>query len=136
MTLKPIEKAIALSEVKRFRKMFELHEEDRQDYAKQGYRNHYCVHGTNLWTDYDNICGPCEDGYGSWDYQLFAELAIQNAREAVRHAHKIYQEANEVAKLATTKGMTEEGKYALIRVSEEMVEEGTKYLEKYLPKKK
>lgn len=33
-----------------------------QFYADQGYRPRYCIHGTNLWTDYDNICGGCEDG--------------------------------------------------------------------------
>lgn len=22
-----------------------------------------CEHGTSRWTDYDNICGPCEDGW-------------------------------------------------------------------------
>lgn len=29
---------------------------------EEGYRPPHCFHGTNLWTDYDNICGPCEDG--------------------------------------------------------------------------
>jgi hypothetical protein len=22
-----------------------------------------CIHGTSLWTDYDNICGGCEESY-------------------------------------------------------------------------
>lgn len=30
--------------------------------AANGHRSHYCIHGTNQWTDYDNICGGCEDG--------------------------------------------------------------------------
>lgn len=29
--------------------------------AEDGYRPATCFHGTNLWTDYDNICGPCEE---------------------------------------------------------------------------
>lgn len=29
---------------------------------RQGYRPQYCIHGTNTWTDYDNICPGCEDG--------------------------------------------------------------------------
>lgn len=29
----------------------------------RGYRFPHCPHGMSLWTDYDNICGPCEDGY-------------------------------------------------------------------------
>lgn len=31
---------------------------DRRD----GHRPHYCIHGTNQWTDYDNICWQCEEG--------------------------------------------------------------------------
>lgn len=31
-------------------------------HRQEGHRPHYCEHGTNLWVDYDNICGPCEDG--------------------------------------------------------------------------
>ena len=29
---------------------------------EDGFRARYCYHGTNLWTDYDPICGYCEDG--------------------------------------------------------------------------
>lgn len=28
----------------------------------KGYAYPACEHGTSRWTDYDNICGPCEDG--------------------------------------------------------------------------
>jgi hypothetical protein len=28
----------------------------------RGYRYPECIHGSSLWTDYDNICGPCELG--------------------------------------------------------------------------
>jgi hypothetical protein len=34
----------------------------------QTYRFPNCIHGTSNWTDYDNICGACEDGYGHFDY--------------------------------------------------------------------
>jgi hypothetical protein len=27
----------------------------------KGYRFPHCIHGMSLWTDYDNICGGCED---------------------------------------------------------------------------
>lgn len=40
---------------------------DAAEAAADGYRPHYCVHGTNLWTDYDNICQGCED----WGYTGF-----------------------------------------------------------------
>lgn len=38
------------------------YESDCASYSAQGYRAHYCIHGTDLWTDYDNICGGCEAG--------------------------------------------------------------------------
>lgn len=39
-----------------------------------GYTFPQCKHGSNLWTDYDNICGGCEDGSSN------VELAIVEAR--------------------------------------------------------
>jgi len=36
-----------------------------------------CIHGTSRWTDYDNICGGCEDGYSIY------QLAIWEAKEKV-----------------------------------------------------
>lgn len=40
----------------------------------RGYRYPECIHGSSLWTDYDNICGGCEDGSSA------VELAIGEAR--------------------------------------------------------
>lgn len=63
---------------------------DVEDAAKEGYRPHHCFHGTNLWTDYDNICGPCEDSQydprhhpiGSPEFNAVVEdWAEQNARK-------------------------------------------------------
>lgn len=42
---------------------YELYLGDCEADRERGYRPHYCEHGTNQWVDYDNICGPCEDGY-------------------------------------------------------------------------
>jgi hypothetical protein len=39
------------------------YERECAEYREQGYGPHYCIHGTNLWTDYDNICGGCEDSH-------------------------------------------------------------------------
>jgi len=36
-------------------------EEDARAAARQGFRPHYCKHGTDLWVDYDPICGWCEE---------------------------------------------------------------------------
>lgn len=43
------------------------HEEDCAQDRAEGHRPHYCIHGTNQWTDYDNICGGCEDSLTVWD---------------------------------------------------------------------
>ena len=43
--------------------LIERREEYRKEcaeYAKQGFRPHYCIHGTNLWVDYDCACWRCE----------------------------------------------------------------------------
>lgn len=50
--------------------------EDRRN----GHRPHYCIHGTNQWVDYDNICGPCEASLSD------AEWADQTAHH---HLHKV-----------------------------------------------
>lgn len=47
---------------------------------KRGYRAHYCEHGTNNWTDYDNICGPCEDGLFMSDPITRRRYAIDTAK--------------------------------------------------------
>lgn len=59
---------LALNITKAMRKVYENYEEAALDEAKRGYSMHYCIHGTNLWTDYDNICGGCENGESYFDY--------------------------------------------------------------------
>ena len=36
--------------------------DEAREYEKNGYRPHYCPHGTDLWVDWDPICGMCEEG--------------------------------------------------------------------------
>lgn len=43
------------------------YEQDCAQDRAEGHRPHYCIHGTNQWTDYDNICGGCEDSLTVWD---------------------------------------------------------------------
>lgn len=43
------------------------YEEDCADDRARGYRPHYCIHGTNMWVDYDCACGACEEGLTAWD---------------------------------------------------------------------
>ena len=57
-------------------------EESCEEDSRNGYRAHYCEHGMNMWTDYDPICGPCEEG---WTGPLFdRHRAIERAREYSR----------------------------------------------------
>jgi hypothetical protein len=62
------------------------YEEDCAVDRREGHRPHYCIHGTNQWTDYDNICGGCEDSLTVWD---MAERAAW-ARHA-RYLHVLDQ---------------------------------------------
>ncbi|QIN94779.1 hypothetical protein PP460_gp023 [Streptomyces phage Muntaha] len=48
----------------------------------KGYSFPYCEHGSSRWTDYDNICGPCEDGYSVY------QLAVWNAESKVAEYRK------------------------------------------------
>lgn len=80
-----------------YAKEWAKYELDCADYAKDGYRPARCFHGTNLWTDYDPICGPCEDGYGWFDRNLFRELAISQAKQAFEEFNErldFYQKAS------------------------------------------
>lgn len=64
---------------------------------KAGYRPSHCFHGINLWTDYDPICGPCEDGLTSKEDHLIGcyYTAIRKAEgyisdmEALKNAYHI-----------------------------------------------
>jgi hypothetical protein len=69
---------IAVAYMRWLRERRDTYERECAEYARQGYRPHYCIHGTNQWTDYDNICGPCEEGY------IDQELALQWAHNEMR----------------------------------------------------
>lgn len=51
----------------------------------KGYRFPYCIHGTDLTTDYDNICGGCEEGATA------ITLAIGSARERFLRFNKRWE---------------------------------------------
>ncbi|QQV92594.1 hypothetical protein SEA_MEGANTHEEKILLA_258 [Streptomyces phage MeganTheeKilla] len=54
----------------------------RVNVGGKGYAFPYCPHGKSLWTDYDNICGGCEDGYSVY------QLALWSAQEKVSEYNK------------------------------------------------
>lgn len=66
---------------------------------RRGYRAHYCEHGTNQWVDYDNICGPCEDGRTMSDPMQRREFALYEAKRIQKEAEDIYAAATLFRKL-------------------------------------
>lgn len=77
-----MEMAIAILDLKR--KMYQDHEDDvsrwyRHRHINEGHSYPACIHGASNWTDYDNICGPCENGYTYFDY-------LRDARESLDEA--------------------------------------------------
>ena len=58
---------IVLNLKARARRLAEEYEAECAEDYRQGHRPHYCRHGTNQWTDYDNICGSCENGDSALD---------------------------------------------------------------------
>jgi hypothetical protein len=54
--------------------------QDCEYYAKQGYRPHYCLHGVNMWVDYDCACAECE-----LDERSDIEIARDMAHSAYRY---------------------------------------------------
>ena len=56
----------------------------------EGHRPHFCVHGTNLWTDYDPICAGCEDhGYNGFDPLDGYRVGLAAVREELRRRDEI-----------------------------------------------
>lgn len=60
--------------------------EDVEADHRDGYRAHYCEHGMNLWTDYDPICGPCEDGWSMRNGVHRRRRALDEARSRIERA--------------------------------------------------
>lgn len=78
---------------------------------EEGFRPPYCFHGTNLWTDYDPICGYCEDGAYDPRYHKVDGPEFNDAVESKAHAIARRNRFNTVldmikddAKLAYTRG--------------------------------
>lgn len=75
------------------RAMYEAHDADvhrwyRHRHINEGHSYPTCIHGTSNWTDYDNICGACEDGYMYFDYLRDARECLD---EAVRRWERYWE---------------------------------------------
>jgi hypothetical protein len=80
---RPILYKRALYHVKRLRRVQAEYDEEVREAAKEGYRPHYCIHGMNLWVDWDVICGPCEDGYGRYEGEALYKAALWAAESDI-----------------------------------------------------
>lgn len=61
-----------------------------EEYAKEGYRAPHCIHGTDNWTDYDNICYGCEEENGFSEYSTEDEIRVMAEATAIQeHNQKI-----------------------------------------------
>lgn len=47
----------------------------QENVGGKGYAFPHCEHGSSRWTDYDNICGGCEDGFDPTDRRYCLDLA-------------------------------------------------------------
>jgi len=70
-------------------------EQDR----REGHRAHYCEHGMSRWTDYDNICGPCEDGISMSDGMTRREYALDSAKRRDEKCRAIVKAAQTLSDL-------------------------------------
>ncbi len=62
--------------------------------GRKEWREAFCEHGSSLWTDYDNICGGCEDGRTMGDAKQRYARAIDEAKYLVELSddmHRIMQ---------------------------------------------
>lgn len=81
---------LALILLNDYRKAFVRYEEKVEEWHKQGYRPHYCIHGTNLWVDWDCACGACEmdDRPNYWSYQEYLRISLDEAKEAMEEMQR------------------------------------------------
>lgn len=71
---------LAVTKLAEVRNMYAEHDEHKRECYNAGHRPHYCAHGVNQWTDYDAMCGECEDGRSYFDYEREALDAIAYAK--------------------------------------------------------
>ncbi len=71
--LTPAQARVILREARkaqaRVRTLLEDYREACEEDAREGHRPHYCVHGVNMWVDYDCACYRCEDGETVYDLE-------------------------------------------------------------------
>lgn len=112
---------LALELLQLERAKYAAHDEERRNwyrsrYGRSGYKFPVCIHGSSLLTDYDNICGGCEDGYTYFDYERDGREAIDRARRAV---HEYFRRVDIAL---TLQGMGYDKPMPIIRWAEEALD--------------
>lgn len=70
------------------RMRYESWVQDCRDDRADGHSKSHCEHGTNLWVEWDPICGPCEDGVTMGDPVQRRRVALDTAYEEDRALSK------------------------------------------------
>ncbi len=85
---------LAVALVAQYRAEYDAYREHARESTRGGYpharigyyREAFCEHGTSLWTDYDNICGGCEEGWTNSDPMQRMTRALGEAKERIKTA--------------------------------------------------
>lgn len=99
-----LEKHVLRLALKIYREMtasYAQYEAECEQDRSNGHRPSHCEHGTYQWTDYDNICGPCEDGYTLSTPEARRRAALDAAKERHADAKRLLKWASQ----ATAHGM-------------------------------
>lgn len=122
---------IALRIVRDHRARVDEYEQECDEAAREGYRPHYCIHGANLWVEYDVICPGCEDGaFARWT--AGAELYGQ-ALELAKHQHAQFTRQNdalvEAIGVLRKSGLHDEAELLTTRATDRFVAELSRLLD-------
>lgn len=74
---------LAMQLARQYAAQYDAYLRDCESDRQRGYRPHHCEHGTNLWVDYDNICGGCEDGNTMADGMHRRTVALGEAKARI-----------------------------------------------------
>lgn len=127
MTIAPAIRSIIVREARKdfadIQSVVANYNEMVEECRRQGYRAQYCIHGTNNWTDYDNICPGCEDGIFPQDTTYMDVL--KDVLEEYRATQKrLKDSASDICQLALTLkslGLYEESRSEIIfKIADEM----------------
>lgn len=95
---------LAVKALDKSRQAFANYEQERKEWYTEnpGYQFPFCPHGVSLITDYDPMCGHCEDGYSFFHYETEAKDALEAAKYAVAQRDKRVEAVTALLALGAT----------------------------------